>query len=103
VSKATESKLASLHGAVAEVLTNQVKRTEPETTFDDEGNCVETGEEVYSASPALVATAIKFLKDNAITCDITQDENMGNLRDALANKQRHSRLQSGQTAAKEVH
>ncbi|MBV1929748.1 MAG: hypothetical protein KUG81_09595 [Gammaproteobacteria bacterium] len=103
MSKATESKLASLHGAVAEVLTDQVKRTEPETTFDSEGNCVETGEVVYSASPALVATAIKFLKDNQITCDITQDENMGKLKDALGRKTKHSRLNSGQAAAQEVH
>ena len=103
MSKASESKLSALHGAVAEVLTTQVLSPEPETTFDSEGNCVETGEEVYSASPALVATAIKFLKDNQITCDISQDENMGNLREALKNKTKHSRLASGQSAAKEVH
>jgi len=104
VSKASESKLASLHGAVALVLTDQVKATEVETTFDDDGNQVETGETVYSASPALIATAIKFLKDNQITCDIAQDENMGNLKEALRNKTKHSRLSSGQAAAQqEVH
>jgi hypothetical protein len=100
MSKATERKLGALHGAVAEVLTHQVLHTEAETIFDSEGNCVETGEEVYSASPATIATAVKFLKDNQITCDVEQDENMNSLKEALAKKQKHSRLKSGQADAR---
>ena len=97
--KATEKILSKLHGAVAEVLTAQVTQTEAETTFDADGVMVETGQEIYAASPATIATAIKFLKDNEITCDITQDEDMGKLKDILDKKTKHSRLGSGQTSA----
>lgn len=102
MSRASEQKLASLHGAVAEVLTAQVKHQEAETVFNEHGDPVETGDMVYTASPATMATAIKFLKDNAITCDIEQDENMNNLRDTLAKKQRHSRLRDAGGAAREM-
>lgn len=100
--KATEKRLSVLHGVVAEVLTAQLQHKEAETSFDEEGNCIETGEEVYSASPATIAAAIKFLKDNQITCDIETDENMNNLRETLANKQRHSRLTDPKQAALRV-
>jgi hypothetical protein len=92
--KATEARLNALHGAVAEVLTAQVLHQEAETTFDAEGNMVETGDMVYVASPATIAAAIKFLKDNSITCDIEVDKGMNSLKDALAAKQKHSRLAS---------
>lgn len=92
MSKATEAKLNKLHGAVADVLTAQVLHTEAETTFDAEGNIVETGDVVFTAGPATIAAAIKFLKDNAITCDIEVDKGMNSLKDALAAKQKHSRL-----------
>lgn len=100
MSKATESKLGKLHGAVAEVLTEQVLHEEAETTFDADGKLIETGNMIRTASPALLATAARFLKDNDITCDIEQDDNMGNLRDALSRKQKHSRLGDAQQEAK---
>lgn len=103
MSKASESKLSALHGAVADVLTAQLMHTVEETTFDEEGNEMGTGVQVYTAGPATVAAAIKFLKDNQITCDIEVDENMNNLRESLANKQRHSRLKAaGKAALEEV-
>ena len=103
MSKASESKLSALHGAVADVLTAQLMHTVEETTFDDDGNEMGTGVQVYTAAPATVAAAIKFLKDNQITCDIEVDENMNNLRESLANKQRHSRLKAaGKAALEEV-
>jgi hypothetical protein len=97
--KATEQKLSKLHGAVADVLTAQVLHTEAETTFDNEGNLVETGDTVFTASPATIAAAIKFLKDNNITCDIEVDKGMNSLKDALAAKQKHSRLTDVKLAA----
>jgi len=100
MSKATETKLATLHGIVAEVLSAQLNYTEEEMNFDLEGNEVATGKQIHTASPATVAAAIKFLKDNQITCDIEVDANMNNLRESLANKQRHSRLGSASEAAK---
>lgn len=92
MSKATEKKLSKLHGDVAEVLSEQVTYKEKETTFDIDGNEEPTGVEKYTASPALMATAIKFLKDNDITCDVEQEENLGALKKALSEKPKHSRM-----------
>ena len=102
MSKATEDKLGALHGAVAQVLTAQILHQREETTFDMDGAEVGTGEMLYTAPPATVAAAIKFLKDNQITCDVETDVNMNNLREALANKQRHSRLTDAGKAALKV-
>ena len=102
MSKASEQLLGDLHGAVATVLTSQVLVQEEVCEFDDDGKTVSTGEMEYSASPATLATAIKFLKDNQITCDIKVDKNMSNLADALGKKQRHSRLQEGAKDALKV-
>lgn len=102
MSKASETNLGALHSAVAQVLTAQVSHQVEETIFDEEGNEVSTGEQLYTAAPATLAAAIKFLKDNQITCDIEVDENMSNLREALAKKQRHSRLEGAKEAALKV-
>jgi len=99
MSKASESKLSALHEAVAEVLTAQITHSQEETIFDIDGNEVPTGNTVFTATPATLAAAIKFLKDNSITCDIEVDRNMNNLREALSNKQRHSRLSDPKAAA----
>jgi hypothetical protein len=92
MSKASEDKLGELHGAVAQVLKEVVTHQEAAVEYDAEGNAECTGEMQYTASPAMMATAVKFLKDNSITCDVSQDENMNTLRDALAKKQKRSRL-----------
>lgn len=99
MSKATERQLGELHGAVAKVLTAQILTEEEVQMLDDEGMPVPTGETQYTASPALLAAAMKFLKDNSITCDIKVDKNMTNLADALAKKQKRSRLEDGAQAA----
>ncbi len=101
MSKANEKKLGAVHGAVAEVLTAQISHQEEQMDYDEEGNEVSTGQMQYTAAPATVAAAIKFLKDNQITCDIETDENMNNLRESLAKKQRHSRLKEAGKAALE--
>lgn len=102
MSKATEHALGELHGAIAKVLTDQITMQEEVQELDLEGMPFGTGEMAYTASPATLATAIKFLKDNSITCDIRVDKNMGGLAEALAKKQRHSRLQDGAGAALKV-
>lgn len=102
MSKASEKLLGELHGAVAKVLTDQILAQEEVQELDLDGVPQGTGEMEYSASPATLATAIKFLKDNSITCDIRVDKNMGNLADALAKKQKHSRLNDGAKAALKV-
>jgi hypothetical protein len=98
MSKASEKLLGELHGAVAKVLTDQILVEEEIQELDEEGMPYGTGEMTYSASPATLATAIKFLKDNQITCDIKVDTNMGNLDAALKKKEKHSRV-SGKNAA----
>ena len=101
MSKASEKLLGELHGSIAKVLTEQVLMTEEETIINLDGEIEGTGEQLFSCAPATMAQAIKFLKDNAITCDVTVDENMGNLADALAKKQKHSRLKDAAEAARE--
>jgi len=102
--KASEKLLGDLHGAIATVLTEQVLMTEEETIINLAGEVEGTGEQLYSCAPATIATAIKFLKDNAITCDVTLDVNTSNLAAALAKKQKHSRLKDAkQAATEEVH
>jgi hypothetical protein len=103
MSKAPEQKLGDLHGAVATVLTAQISHQQEDMDFDVDGNEVGTGDMVYTASPATMAAAIKFLKDNQITCDVEVDENMNNLRESLAKKTRHTRLkQAGEAALQAV-
>ena len=103
MSKASEDKLGVLHSAVATVLTAQISHTQEEMDFNADGEEVGTGNMVYTAQPATLAAAIKFLKDNQITCDEEVDENMNNLRESLAKKQRHSRLtDAGKAALKAV-
>jgi len=102
MSKANESALGQLHGAIARVLTEVVQHEEEIVTYDEEGNAIGTGKMQYTVTPAMMAAGIKFLKDNQITCDIEQDENMGNLKEALAKKQKHSRLSDPKKAAGEL-
>ena len=97
--KATEAAMCTLHGTVAKVLDKQINHTEAEMTFDEDGVPTPTGKHVHTASPATISAAIKFLKDNSITCDVEQEENMNNLRDTLAKKQRRSRLGDAGVAA----
>ena len=102
MSKANETKLGALHGAVAQVLTAQISHTEDEMILNMDGEEEATGNIIHTVAPATIAAAIKFLKDNQITCDIEVDENMNNLRESLAKKQRHSRLKDAGKAALEA-
>ena len=100
MSKATETKLGELHGLVSDVLCSQLSQEEDVVEYDKDGVMMKTGERVKSASPATIAAAIKFLKDNNITSDIDKDENLTKLSDVLAKKQTQSRLQNGRETAR---
>ena len=80
MSKSTEQELSALHGAVAKVLKKQIE--EEITVVDEDGN----PQVVNTASPATLGVAIKFLKDNAITASVEDDENMSELDDLLKAK-----------------
>lgn len=92
MSKASESALGALHGVLAKVLHEQVTRTEDEEVFDEEGAVVKTGNVIYTATPATLAIAAKFLKDNDITVDVEVNTSMSGIRAELAKKQKQSRL-----------
>lgn len=99
MSKATESALGDLHQSVARVLNDVVTNESEIIEYDAEGNEIQTGKMEYTCTPAMMAAAIKFLKDNSITCDIEQSDNMGSLRESLAKRQKHSRLNDPKGAA----
>ena len=99
--KASEKLLSKLHGDVAEVLSESILYQEDETEIDSDGEIVLTGQKRYTVSPAMMGQAVKFLKDNSITSDIKVDKNMSKLEEALAKKQKHSRLTNPVDAAQE--
>lgn len=100
MAKANEDKLGDLHGAIAQVLTAQIQHKVEETSFNENGEEVPTGEFMYTAAPATIAAGIKFLNDNNITCEHKTNTNMTNLSDALSKKQKRSqRLGDAKQAA----
>lgn len=97
---ATDTVLGELHSQVAKTLIAQVEHQEEEVTWDDGGNEVRTGKMKYTAAPATLAAAIKFLKDNNVTCDIEGNTDINDLKSALERKQLRSERPSPQEAAR---
>lgn len=79
--KATDKSLGNLHAVLADVLAEQVAEY-----------AEEDGEKVYTATPALLTVAARFLKDNDITCGIEDSSSMSDLKEELANRKRRSKL-----------
>lgn len=73
MSKATVEILAELHSKVAEVLLDAL-----DVKDDDE--------HAIPPSPAILAQATKFLKDNEITCDLNDSEDLQDLERILQEK-----------------
>tara|TARA_R110000851_G_scaffold154037_1_gene296149 strand:- start:295 stop:585 length:291 start_codon:yes stop_codon:yes gene_type:complete len=86
MSKSTEQELSTLHGVVAQVLTAQISETIEMT--DEVGKQVT----VHTATPATIAAAIKFLKDNDITASVADDDNLGALDEMLKKKRTKRQL-----------
>lgn len=86
---ANEDLLGLIHDATAMALLAKLKGTE---ITDEDGNVTGT----IPPSAADIQAAAKFLKDNNITCAPSSDNKMGELTDALAekNKRRESRRAS---------
>lgn len=102
MSKATESVLNELHALVAKVLADQLEMHEKVSVLNPDGGEGEI--ELSTVSPAMIAQAIKFLKDNNITATPETDENLSRLKDSLNKRTRHSdrlSLVKGATAAQE--
>jgi len=87
---APESELNALHGVVAKVLRKELEAHEQVTVTDADGN--EQVVEMSNISPAMVAQAIKFLKDNNITATPETDTNLNSLKEVLEKKQKKGRL-----------
>lgn len=79
MSKATETQVDDLHGLVAETLIEQIAAYKRGEVFelDREGNKI-----ALPMPPALLAQAIKFLKDNGID----SPQRAQKVRDALAGR-----------------
>lgn len=61
---AKESRLSQLHELVADAFTTELTRRDPESG------------ETLPVSPAMLAAAAKFLKDNGIDCDAEKNDKM---------------------------
>ena len=81
-----KTNMNDLHELLAQVMAAQVG--DVATWVNEEGEVVTN----YTASPALLAVAAKFLKDNEITCAIEDDVNLDELNTLLSNKQKKGRL-----------
>ena len=90
---ASDTKLGLLHSRVAEVMLNALTSADTAAilleTFRDQ---LPTEVIAYlsiqtDVNPALLQAVTKFLKDNDITCQIAEDENMTELQQRLAEKQ----------------
>jgi len=86
---ANEDVLGLLHDMTATALMDLLKGTD---ITDEEGNVIGT----MKPTAAVIQAAAKFLKDNNITCAPSDDNKMGELRDALdeKNKRREQRRAS---------
>ncbi len=80
---ATEEALARLHATVAKVIAEQLNETLV-LNQDDVDNAGAEEERMYTASPALLTVATRFLKDNDITVDAgAQDAGQSAIRKRL--------------------
>lgn len=96
MAKATEGALEELHAAVAKLLKEQLEATA--TVETEAGEVVE----MSMATPAMVAQAIKFLKDNNITATPEIGDDLDDLADLLSKKQKKGRAQLRSVPAKQA-
>lgn len=87
---ASESVLGKLHTKLTEVLIEALEGAEtpgyvdPETGLEVEGT-------VLPPSAAVMTVAAKFLKDNNITCEPAEDNELGELQRIMAERQKNLR------------
>jgi hypothetical protein len=78
MSRASEASLADLHRRIAETLLAEL--TEPRYVVDKQGKAWPA-----PASPALLAQAIKFLKDNGVDAPAKEGSRLAQIASELAN------------------
>lgn len=84
--KATDKSLGNLHAILADVLAEQVAESVIE--IDEETKTVVT---TYTATPALLTVAARFLKDNDITCGIEDSKSLSDVKEELKNRKKRSK------------
>jgi hypothetical protein len=86
---ASEAELKELHRTLAATL-NKLSAIEVITEVETDADGVEKKvQRTYRPHPSVLSVAAKFLKDNNISMDIENDDNLAELRDKL-NKRRPS-------------
>lgn len=99
MSKATESELSTLHKKVAESMISALDQSDRATRlllkYMGEGSDVTLPgdvaqflEDAREINPSLLTSAAKFLKDNNISCDVGEDEDLAELEDRLKQKRK---------------
>ena len=94
--KATEKELEQLHAVVASVLKTQLTATA--TVVNEEGEIIE----MSMVTPAIIAQAIKFLKDNNITATPEIGDDLDDLANMLKDKPQRGRAQLKAVPAKQA-
>lgn len=88
MAKINDKELGNLLNALAAVLESQVSEVQDE--LDEAG--LPTGNKYYTATPALLTVAARFLKDNNITCAVSDSKGMQGLKDKLAERKKHGKV-----------
>ncbi len=84
---ASSDKLGALHEALAIVIAAQV--SERASDIDEDGVTIS---EYYTATPALLTVAARFLKDNDITCTEEDSEGLSDLAEELKKKKKRGKV-----------
>jgi len=94
MNKATEHQLAALHGKLAETMTTALHQSDRAgallVEFKEElpNKVRKFLEDAREVNPSLLSSVTKFLKDNNISCDGAEDENLANLEARLKAKKK---------------
>lgn len=97
MSRATEDKLGALHGSVADALLTSITQSSKATALllkheelpDEVRRFLEDCSEVH---PSLLTVATKFLKDNNISCDASEDDSLSELEAELKKNRKRSKV-----------
>jgi|TARA_R110000851_G_scaffold109020_2_gene230871 hypothetical protein len=94
MSKATEDLLGELHGRVAKSIIDALEQSSTalwllEKKREDEPIPEDVKKFLYTisdVSPALLQAATKFLKDNSISCDASESDELDELKTQIAER-----------------
>ena len=96
---ASDSTLAGLHAKLANTMKQALDAgTEAQYLLDKHHDLPDDVADYLgnqgNYNPALMATVIKFLKDNDITCQVEENAEMNDLERTLTNKRRRGKVEN---------